>query len=47
LAFGISEKEVAVMLQKNPAKLLYLDEKVARAEDPWLPLGRESPAAQA
>jgi predicted TIM-barrel fold metal-dependent hydrolase len=46
LAFGISEKEVAVMLQKNPATLMYLDEKVARAEDSWLPLGREQ-AAQA
>ena len=32
LAFGISEKEVAVMLQKNPAHLMYLDDKQAKAK---------------
>jgi microsomal dipeptidase-like Zn-dependent dipeptidase len=26
LAFGIKETEVKLMLQKNPAKLMYLDE---------------------
>ena len=25
LAFGMSEKEVKIMLQDNPAKLLYMD----------------------
>lgn len=40
LAFGISEKEIAVMLQENPAKLLYLDDASARAEDTWHTRGK-------
>jgi hypothetical protein len=47
LAFGISEKEIAVMLQTNPAKLMYLDDKMARPEDSWLKPGRHASVARA
>jgi Family of unknown function (DUF6282) len=43
LAFGISESEIATMLQKNPAKLMYLDDKMARPEHSWLPLSNANP----
>jgi predicted TIM-barrel fold metal-dependent hydrolase len=45
LAFGIAESEIATMLQKNPAKLMYLDDKVERAEHSWLPLSKADAAA--
>jgi Family of unknown function (DUF6282) len=45
LAFGISEKEVAVMLQKNPATLMYLDDKTPRVEDSWHRNGASPPVA--
>lgn len=44
LAFGISEKEVAVMLQKNPATLMSLDEQQPPTEDSWH-AGRTAPRA--
>ena len=40
LAFGISEKEIAVMLQENPARLLYLDDRTPRVEHTWHTRGK-------